>query len=193
MELNEKYWSSKYELGYTGWNVGSITTPLKEYFDQLENKDIRILIPGGGNGYEAEYLFANGFKNIYLLDWSELALKNFSRRNPDFPKENLICDDFFSHKNKYDLIIEQTFFCAINPSERKRYAEKIYELLSEKGKLAGLLFDFDFEGDEPPFGGNAEEYKSYFTEFFRYKVFDKCYNSIKPRMDRELFIILEKK
>ncbi len=193
MDYNAEYWNKRYENGYTGWDVGSISTPLKEYFDQLENKDIRILIPGSGNSYEAEYLFEKGFRNVFLLDWSKLALENFSKRNPYFPEKNLICENFFLHKNKYDLIIEQTFFCAINPSERKKYAEKIYELLTEKGKLSGLLFNCDFEGDEPPFGGNEDEYKSYFSQLFTFRVFDKCYNSIKPRSGKELFIILEKK
>jgi SAM-dependent methyltransferase len=193
MDNNAEYWNKRYVNGYTGWDVGSISTPLKEYFDQLVNKDIRILIPGSGNGYEAEYLLEKGFRNVFLLDWSELALENFSKRNPYFPEKNPICGNFFEHKNKYDLIIEQTFFCAINPSERKKYAEKIYELLTEKGKLSGLLFNCDFEGNEPPFGGNEVEYKSYFSKLFTFMVFDKCYNSIKQRSGRELFIILEKK
>jgi len=118
--LNKSYWNKKYKLGYTGWDAGRITTPLKEYFDQLENKEIRILIPGSGNGYEAEYLLEKRFMKVFLLDWSIIALKNFTKRNPNFPKKNLICENFFNHKSKYDLIIEQTFFCAINPSLRKK-------------------------------------------------------------------------
>ena len=39
----------------------------------------------------------------------------------------------------------QTFFCAIDPSDRKKYADKIYTLLKENGKLAGVLFNHEFE------------------------------------------------
>lgn len=37
--------------------------PLKVYFDQLTNKDLKILIPGGGNSHEAEYLL----KKVLLM------------------------------------------------------------------------------------------------------------------------------
>lgn len=192
-ELDKKYWEEKYQQGYTGWDIGNISAPLKEYFDQLENKGQRILIPGGGNGYEAEYLYRLGFRNVYLLDWSELALKNFSDRTPDFPAGNLICENFFEHKGCYDIIIEQTFFCAINPAERRLYALKIYELLNDGGKLAGLLFDHQFNSDTPPFGGNADEYRNYFKDLFYLRVYEGCYNSIKPRAGNELFVIFEKR
>jgi thiopurine S-methyltransferase len=193
MIFSKNYWEKQYKNGYTGWDIGTISTPMREYFDQLKNKDIKILIPGGGNGYEAEYLYALGFKNIYLLDWSELALKNFSERAADFPVDNLLCENFFGHEGKYELILEQTFFCAISPGDRRKYAEKIYELLNEKGKLAGLFFDCDFNTEGPPFGGTAGEYREYFNSLFEFRVFERCYNSIKPRAGREMFVILIKR
>jgi hypothetical protein len=104
----------------------------------------------------------------------------------------LFFEDFFEHKGSYDIIIEQTFFCSIDPSERKHYAEKVYELLVEGGKLMGILFDDPLFDDHPPFGGNKDEYEKYFKPYFEFKVFDRAYNSIKPRMERELFILLVK-
>ncbi len=65
-ELNQAYWNQRYEKGNTGWNIGTISTPLKHYFDQISNKSINILIPGGGNGHEAEYLLSLGFTRYYL-------------------------------------------------------------------------------------------------------------------------------
>jgi methyl halide transferase len=194
MELNKEYWDSRYhDETKPHWDAGEITTPLKEYFDQLTNKDVKILIPGCGNGHEAEYLFGKGFENICLLDWSDKALKDFSERNSDFPVQNLIAEDFFSHEGNYDLIIEQTFFCSLPYNQRKDYFIKINSLLNPGGKLAGVLFDYDFGKQEPPFGGSREEYLSYIKDLFRIRVFENCYNSIKPRSGRELFMILEKK
>jgi thiopurine S-methyltransferase len=68
----------------------------------------------------------------------------------------------------------------------------MHDMLNDGGKLVGLLFDRDFQ-DGPPFGGNKEEYLNYFSPLFNIKIFEKCYNSIEPRMGSELFIILEKK
>lgn len=189
--LNSSYWQNRYEQNQTGWDVGEITTPLKEYFDQLKDKNIRILIPGAGNAYEAEYLHRSGFTNVFVIDIATAPLQNITDRYPDFPKEHLIHGDFFDHNDSYDLIVEQTFFCALDPSLRKRYAEKMASLLNKDGKLVGLLFDRDFEGG-PPFGGCAAEYKGYFEELFRFKVFESSRNSIHPRKNTELFMILEK-
>ncbi len=58
---------------------------------------------------------------------------------------NIILGDFFKHKGEYELVLEQTFFCAINPSLRKNYVAKMKELLLLNGKLVGVLFDWQFE------------------------------------------------
>lgn len=192
-ELDKKYWDNHYQEGKKpAWDAGRITTPLKEYFDQLGNKDLKILIPGCGNGHEAEYLFEHKFENIFLLDWSEKAILDFSERNKDFPKQNLITDDFFRHKGSYDMIIEQTFFCSLPRVQRQEYFIKTHSLLNKDGRLTGLLFDYDFKNDNPPFGGTKEEYLSYINNLFEIKVFEPCYNSIKPRAGREIFMHLKK-
>ncbi len=47
----ENYWTNRYKIESTGWDIGYASTPLKEYIDQLSDKTIRILIPGAGNAY----------------------------------------------------------------------------------------------------------------------------------------------
>tara|TARA_R110001592_G_scaffold5171_4_gene28655 strand:+ start:1031 stop:1615 length:585 start_codon:yes stop_codon:yes gene_type:complete len=192
-ELTSDFWINRYKEKTTGWDIGHISTPLKEYFDQLTNKDLKILIPGCGNAYEAEYLFKNGFKNIFVIDFSPIALENFKKRTPNFPDNQLICDNFFKHNSKYDLIVEQTFFCAITPNLRTNYVKHIAQLLNENGKLVGLLFDDKLNDDKPPFGGNKEEYLNYFKSDFTINKMEPAYNSISPRMTKELFINLSKK
>lgn len=193
LELNKTYWEDKYKRGDLKWDIGYISTPLREYFDQLTNKNKYILIPGSGNAYEAEYLYNLGFLNTYVLDWSKEAVKSFKNRYPQFPDENVIVEDFFAHNGKYDLIIEQTFFCAIDPSLRADYAKKVSELLNTNGKLVGLLFNVEMSKDKPPYGGFKEEYVKYFAPYFNTKYFETAYNSIIPRQGRELFIDLVKK
>ncbi len=192
-KLDKHYWENKYHIGETGWDIGYASPPLKEYFDGLKDTSIKILIPGSGNGYEAEYLYKKGFKNVYVLDIAEKALESFKRREPGFPEENLICEDYFNHKGKYDLIAEQTFFCAIDRKMRLEYAKKSADLLNPGGKLVGLLFNHEFGNESPPYGGTREEYIKYFEQYFYIKVMELCYNSIKPRAGRELFMILVKK
>jgi SAM-dependent methyltransferase len=191
--IDKNYWQKRWENKQTGWDTGSITTPLKNYFDQLSNKNISILIPGCGNAYEAEYLFEQKFKNTYIIDIAPQALTSFSTRVPHFPASQLICDDFFNHKGQYDLIVEQTFFCALDPAQREAYIQKMHALLKPTGKLIGLLFNIPLNTEHPPFGGNKNEYEKQFSPYFNFKYFDLCYNSIKPRANNELFIVLEKR
>jgi len=186
------FWNERYESQNTGWDIGTISTPLKDYFDQLEDRSMSILIPGAGNAYEAEYLVGLGFENVSIVDFAPNPLSDFKQRNPSFPDERLLLKDFFELEGEYDLIIEQTFFCALDPSLRTKYAKKMSELLSQNGKLVGVLFNRHFDGG-PPFGGNKEEYLTYFEDEFIVRKMEDCYNSILPRQGSELFIQLQKK
>src|SRR6478735_1688280 len=104
MKLNSNYWENRYQNNEIGWDVGTITTPIKEYIDQLEDKSIKILIPGAGNGYEFEYLIEKGFSNSYVVDFAETPLENIKRRIPNIKEEQLIHSDFFELQGQYDLI-----------------------------------------------------------------------------------------
>jgi methyl halide transferase len=191
-DLTNNYWNTRYLTNDFSWDTGRITEPLKAYIEQLSNKNISILIPGAGNSYEAEFLFNKGFTNITVLDFAEEPLKNIKARLPNFPSEHLKQQDFFEHVGQYDLIIEQTFFCAINPNLRHNYVDKMHQLLKPNGKLVGLLFDDVLNSNKPPFGGNKAEYIVLFSPLFKIKTLENCYNSILPRKGRELFFIFEK-
>tara|TARA_B110000977_G_C11059637_1_gene485430 strand:+ start:919 stop:1506 length:588 start_codon:yes stop_codon:yes gene_type:complete len=188
MELTSEIWNKRYLNQDIGWDIGCVSTPLKEYFDQLKNKELKILIPGCGNAYEAEYLRTLGFTNVFLMDWAQEALNNFKERNHNFPKANLVCGDYLKHRGSYDLIVEQTFFCAINPSLRELYVLKTKELLTKGGQLIGLLFNDTLFSNRPPYGGKKNEYIKLFSKHFSYVKMEKAYNSIDARKGRELFI-----
>lgn len=193
MNLNKTYWENRYESNEIGWDVGTITTPIKDYIDQLKDKNLKILIPGAGHGHEFDYLVENGFQNVYVLDISEHAIKFVKNNHTTIPHEFFICDDFFRLNQKFDLILEQTFFCALDPKMRELYVDKMNDLLNDKGQLVGLLFDFPLTHEGPPFGGSLAEYLNLFTKKFVVKTLDPCYNSIKPRLGKELFINFIKK
>ncbi|MBN2236038.1 MAG: methyltransferase domain-containing protein [Bacteroidales bacterium] len=191
--LNAEYWDTIYQAEKTSWDIGYVSTPLKTYFDQLTDLSIRILVAGSGNAYEAEYLWELGFKNVFILDFSRAAIQSFLKRYPHFPKQNILHEDFFDHQSHYDLIVEQTFLTSLLPPQRKAYAQKMHQLLNPKGKLMGLVFNHLFPFEGPPFGGTEQEYRILFQPYFQFVVFEKAYNSIKPRKGRELFFILKKK
>lgn len=190
--FSSEFWSQRYEENQTGWDIGEISRPLKAYIDQLTNKDLKILIPGAGNSWEAEYLFQQGFRNIFVADLVKKPLENLSKRCPGFPRKQILHTDFFEIEDQFDLILEQTFFCALPREKRPAYAKKCFNLLSPEGKISGVLFNFEFTENGPPFGGSKNEYLTYFSEYFKIETLEPCYNSIKPRQANELFFKFRK-
>lgn len=190
--FNAHYWNERYLKDETGWDLGKISTPLKCYIDQLKNKNLKILIPGAGNSYEAAYLWNQNFKNIYIIDLAAKPLVEFKKRTLDFPVEQIIMGNFFDLDETFDLILEQTFFCALLPSLRTAYANKCKSLLNESGKITGVLFDFELTEQGPPFGGSETEYRKLFNTYFNIKTLERCYNSEPSRRNKELFFMFEK-
>lgn len=191
--LNEAYWNNRYATGETGWDMRQVSPPLKEYINQLKDKTVSVLIPGCGNSYEAAYLLEKGFTNITLIDIAPLLVQQLKEKFAAQAAIKIIHADFFAHKGEYGLIIEQTFFCALNPELRPAYVKKMHELLAKDGKLAGLLFSKNFQEQGPPFGGTAAEYKKLFDTCFNLHTIAPCYNSHIKRAGTELFINFTKR
>ena len=192
-DLDHSFWNERYIHNQMGWDLGGASTPLESFLDSWKNKSSSILIPGAGNAYEAEHAWNTGFEHVTVLDLSEQALKGFHKRVPDFPASHLVLQDFFKHNGKYDLILEQTFFCALHPSLRSAYVKKMAELLPSGGHLAGVLFNVPLNDDRPPFGGNQSEYKTLFENDFDFITWEECHNSISARQGSEWFIHLQRK
>lgn len=191
LPLDEKYWDKRWENQETAWDVGYASPAITDYMDKIEDKNISILIPGCGNAYEAEYLLKNGFQNTTLIDIAPKAVEILQNKFRNDPQIKVILGDFFEHQGEYDLMLEQTFFCAIPPSMRQDYAKKSAELLQPNGKVVGVMFDAVFEHQGPPFGGCPCEYKPIFEPYFKITKMEECHNSIPPRKGSEIFVELE--
>jgi methyl halide transferase len=196
--LDQNYWDNQYQANTTGWDLAEVSPPIKSYIDTLENKNIPILIPGCGNTYEAEYLLEQGFTNVTVIDIAPTLVENLkikfnnnNNNNNNNTNINIVLGDFFEHQGQYDLILEQTFFCALPPQMRQKYVAKMHQLLTKEGKLAGLLFNRTFESG-PPFGGSQEEYQMLFKDAFAFLKMEVCQNSVTPRAGSELWIQLQK-
>ncbi len=189
---SKEYWNNLYSKNDIGWDIGFPSPALREYIDQIKNKEISIFIPGCGNAYEAEYLAEQGFSNITVIDIAALLTEKLKVRiksNGTTNQIKVLTGDFFEHTGKYDLILEQTFLSALDPSFRPKYVDKMHELLQKGGHLAGVLFSKVFE-DGPPFGGTIAEYETMFAPKFIIKKLEPCSNSIERREGSEVFINL---
>lgn len=191
LPLDQTYWDNQYKANATGWDLGKVSPPIKSYIDTIENKEVKILIPGCGNTYEAEYLLEQGFTNVTVIDIAPTLVENLKQKFANHKSITIVLGDFFEHQGEYDYIIEQTYFCALPPILRQRYVWKMHQLLSDRGKLAGLLFNREFEVS-PPFGGNLKEYEHLFRNAFVFNSISLAKNSIPARENTELFIEFQK-
>jgi SAM-dependent methyltransferase len=192
ISLDKNFWDTLWQNKITGWDLKQVSPPIKVYIDSIKNKDVSILIPGCGNAYEASYLLENGFTNVSIIDISPTLVDSLKTKFEHFLNKEVkvICGNFFEVEDKYDIIIEQTFFCALDPNLRENYATKMRNLLKDDGRLVGLLFDKTFE-QSPPFGGSKSEYQELFGKYFNIIKLESCKNSITPRMHTELWFELK--
>lgn len=189
-ELDANYWQGRWQRDETGWDVGYATPPIAHFLDRLPNRQLRVLIPGAGNAWEAELAWRLGFENVWVVDLAQDAIQRFLARVPNFPPRQAVVGDFFALEGPFDVVVEQTFFCALNPARRQAYADHMARLLPEGGVLAGLLFNDALNTDRPPFGGNPTEYAAYFQPYFSFRRWEAAADSIAPRAGREWWMEL---
>lgn len=189
----QTFWNERWLNNQTGWDIGYASPAIVDYMRTYPDRNARILIPGCGNAYEAQALVEMGFTNITLIDISPIAIENIKNRYKSFPQIRVWCHDFFKIDETFDLVLEQTFFCAIPKSWRANYVQKMNEILAPNGKVAGLMFHVEFEKEGPPFGGSIHEYQQLFSSAFHVLKMEHTEKSIQPRMGSELFVEFQKK
>lgn len=197
----ERFWSDRYRNGQTGWDLGGVSPPLKHFIDVWKSEgrqSQRVLVPGCGNAYEANYLLDNGFQDVTVVDIAWPALDLLKKRVHAQSAESLehlhpIHGDFFGLNATFDLILEQTFFCALDPGMRPDYARKMHDLLSAGGELAGVFFDAPMYDHRPPFGGSAAEYRELLEPYFQFLVWEPCQISYPDRQGSELLFRVKRK
>jgi SAM-dependent methyltransferase len=192
--LDKSFWDQRWHTGQTGWDLNEASPAIMDYFDRTKPPfDARILIPGCGNAWEAEALTRRGYTDITLCDISPTLCANLSERYHDQSAISIVCGDFFDLSGPYDLVIEQTFLCALDPSLRAAYAEHMARIIRPGSILAGLWFSVEFPFDGPPFGGSPEDYLKLLEPYFNLKEAGPCKASVKPRQGNEWFIVAERK
>lgn len=187
--LDQDFWDERWRNQQTGWDMGCAQMGLVEYIAKHFDTHVHILIPGCGNAHEALALWVKGYKNITLIDIAPTLIKQLEPKIKH-TQIQLIHGDFFEHHGQYDLIIEQTFFCALDPVLRSNYVDHMAHLLENKnGRLVGLMFNVEMP-EGPPFGGNTSSYLKLFEKRFKCQ-FTPCDFSIAPRMGKEVLIDAE--
>jgi len=179
------------------WDLGGPTPVFKSWI-KSEPLSLNICILGAGNGWDAIEFSKSGHK-VTAVDFSESAVNNIKISADENKVEiNIVHSDIFNIERKYyntfDIVLEYTCYCAIDPNLRKDYIQLVHSLLLTEGRFVGLLFPTNklpAEGG-PPFAVNIDETLNMFTKNFTVEVRKEHELSILPRKGKEEFVILRK-
>ncbi|HCR29598.1 MAG TPA: hypothetical protein DIV79_06245, partial [Opitutae bacterium] len=163
-------WDQLYREKETPWDRGEPAPPLVEFVEK-QSLSGQILVPGCGIGHDARYLAEQGYI-VHAIDISGTAL-NRARSlheskalNLKFEKANFLDESNGLPHAHFDLLFEHTCFCAIDPSDRARYAQAANQILKPNGLLLGIFFT-DMENDDgPPYPSSRDEIRSLFSTYF---------------------------
>ena len=188
-------WQRHYEEKDLGWDLGQVAPPFVKLWQEEKLPLGKVLVPGCGRGHEVVFLAENGF-DVTAIDFSSGAvtyLKNaLKKRNLE---GRILHQDFFSldesHEGVYDLVLEQTFFCAISPKQRRDYVLNVSRILKPGGILVGLFYHTDEQGG-PPYNTTREDIEMHFSKKFEIQELDKTSLSTEQRKDKEWLGILKK-
>ncbi len=177
--LTRDYWQGRFIENDTPWELGHPSSALLEAFEYLEGQGVsvdgkRVLSPGCGRGSDAIALAERG-GDVVAVDWSPVAVDDIRARSNQIPhirgRVEVRAGDFFALPPiPVDFVAEHTFFCAIDPTARERYVERIATWLAPGGYLVGNFFllceeearalpglSLTQSGEGPPFATTAED------------------------------------
>ena len=189
-------WEKHYQSEDLGWDLGKVSPPFLSLWKEQNLVPCNTIIPGCGRGHEAVFLAENGFR-VTAVDYCNGAVNALRKSIAD---KGLECDilhqDFFdldsSHDSSYELMLEQTFFCAISPSQRKLYVETAHRILKFGGLLLGLFYETNAEGG-PPFNTTRSDILHHFCDRFMVQSLEKTLLSDEQRKNKEWLGFLKKK
>ena len=188
-------WSRLWDQLHTPWDRSQSSPALVELLDDDKvalftdtNKIRTALVPGCGRGYDVLYLARAlrryTFERAVGLEISSGAVKAAShyfaeQLDPTVKGHaSVLLGDFFdstqawSTRQKYDLVYDYTFLCALHPSRRQDWARRMVEVTTDDGVLITLQHPLHAKHEGgPPFSLTPEIYDDLLLPHF-----DKVYH-----------------
>ncbi len=182
-------WQQLYLEDDLKWDIGEVSPPLLKLWEAGNiPREGNVIIPGCGQGHEVMFFARNGMHTTGV-DFAPGACERLSRRlEQEGLNARVVLASFFDlgtgHNLFYDLMFEQTFFCAIHPDQRSSYLETVCRVLKAGGVLAGVFYETGEDGG-PPFNTTEDEIRKRFSEYFKISLLEKTQHSIERRKNKE--------
>ncbi len=190
----EAYWSKIYRSEDPGWNLGEPALALQDMMPRLKISKSRILVLGCGDGHDAAF-FAQAGHLVTAVDISPLALERAKKLYGHLENLKFLEADLFKlpreMDSSFDVVFEQTCYCAINPSRRQELVKVWNRLLTQDGHLMGVFFAFE-KRQGPPFGGSEWELRRRLKGSYHPIFWGRWQNSVPRRQGKEFFVYLKR-
>jgi SAM-dependent methyltransferase len=144
-----EFWDARYASGEIPWDFHGVPVALKDFLATSQAGS--VLIPGCGLAYEVRAFDEAGWK-VTAIDFSPVAVER-SQSELGSLANRVVEADFFKHdfgSQRFDLIYERTFLCALPPDSWPAYVKRMIQLLRPSGKLAGIFLYGD-QAEPPPY------------------------------------------
>jgi SAM-dependent methyltransferase len=185
------FWDQLYREGNDGWELGRGAPPLLRWLTQHPPRGKKVLVVGAGRGHEAAFAASLGAQ-VTALDFAEAAVTAL-RALATVEKLEVRQQDLFELKApEWDLVVEHTCFCAIEPARRDEYVAAVATALHEGGELVGLFWAHERPGG-PPYATTRAELQQRFGARFDWIFDEVAPDSVAARQGQELLVVLRKK
>lgn len=199
---DSSFWELRYQERDTGWDLGAPTPPIVEFFQSARapKPPARILVPGSGRGHDALFLAKLGF-DVTAVDFAKQALDSLRRRRRNLwipaAKCRTLRADILHLPAKchasFDIVVEHTCFCAIDPKLRDLYVSMARDVLVPGGLLLGLFYPFREGTQGPPFPVTELEIQMRFSVSFDLEFIETPASSVERRRGEERLILMRRK
>ena len=192
------FWETLYREDRAGWDLGQAAPPFASWLagPQAPSPGQRVAVLGCGRGHEVA-LFARHGQRVVGFDFAPAAIQAARERlEAQGLQAELELADVFElgprWRGAFDLVVEHTCFCAIDPARRAEYVRVVQELLRPGGLLVALFYAHGREGG-PPYSTSREEVERLFGLDFAVERLEPARDSAAQRAGEELFGLLRRR
>lgn len=179
--MEPDFWHKRWRDNNIGFHQAEINEHLREFWDRLQlQPGARVFVPLCGKSLDMRWLRDNFFE-VIGVEISPLAVAAFFEESgpapeiveqEDFevyqaPGIRIYCGDFFdlkpAHLEGVQCVFDRAALIALPPEVRKRYVERLLDLLNPQAPL--LLITFEYPQDQkdgPPFSVEEDEVRGLF-------------------------------
>lgn len=160
---NTNSWETCWGRNLTPWDLGGVTPIIDHLIRAHELPPGTAFVPGCGSGYDVVAM-ASSARHVVGLDISETAIakaRQMASATSSAQWVEFVCTDFFTYTPEaaFNLIFDYTFFCALEPSLRPKWAAKMSELLAPHGELITIIYPVSDHEGGPPYAVSFEAYE----------------------------------